>query len=134
MTSRPIPVTVVGGGLAGMAAALRLLERGCRVSLYESSDRLGGKAGANQNGPHFDEHGYKIFPLWYLNLEANPGVTVQIGDEIFDCRARSANADEKAEIWPRLVDYYSGYQDYQDIAERDIPVVFLSPNGGAQDG
>lgn len=43
-------VTIVGGGLAGMVAALRLLERGCAVSLYESSHRLGGKAGANQNG------------------------------------------------------------------------------------
>lgn len=36
--------------MAGMVAALRLLERGCAVSLYESSHRLGGKAGANQNG------------------------------------------------------------------------------------
>jgi uncharacterized protein with NAD-binding domain and iron-sulfur cluster len=61
-------VTVIGGGLAGMAAALRLAERGCRVSLYESSDHLGGKASAIQNGADFDEHGFHIFPGWYHNI------------------------------------------------------------------
>ncbi len=50
-----------------MTAALRLLERGCHVSLYEASARLGGKAGANKNGDDYDEHGYHIFPAWYLN-------------------------------------------------------------------
>lgn len=35
----------VGGGLAGISAALRLAERGCRVALLDGSDRLGGKAG-----------------------------------------------------------------------------------------
>ncbi len=61
-------VTVVGGGLAGMIAALRLLERGYSVTLYEASYRMGGKAGANKNGNDFDEHGYHIFPEWYLNV------------------------------------------------------------------
>jgi uncharacterized protein with NAD-binding domain and iron-sulfur cluster len=61
-------VTIVGGGLAGMVAALRLAERGCDVSLYEASDRLGGKAGATRNGDRYDEHGFHIFPAWYLNV------------------------------------------------------------------
>jgi uncharacterized protein with NAD-binding domain and iron-sulfur cluster len=60
-------ITVVGGGLAGMVAALRLLERGCRVSIFEASERLGGKAGAVKHGSDFDEHGYHIFPAWYYN-------------------------------------------------------------------
>ncbi|MBZ0301499.1 MAG: FAD-dependent oxidoreductase [Anaerolineae bacterium] len=60
-------VTVVGGGLAGMTAALRLLERGCEVELFDAGARLGGKAGAVQHGGDWDEHGYHIFPLWYLN-------------------------------------------------------------------
>jgi uncharacterized protein with NAD-binding domain and iron-sulfur cluster len=71
MTSARKPhVSVVGGGLAGMVAALRLLERGCRVSLYESSDRLGGKAGANWGNGQFNDHGYHIFPMWYRNIWA----------------------------------------------------------------
>ncbi len=65
-------VYVVGGGLAGISAALRLAERGCRVTLLEGSDRLGGKAGSrrstHQGRDHYDDHGYHIFPGWYLNL------------------------------------------------------------------
>ena len=60
-------VTIIGGGLAGMTAALRLLERGFRVSLFEASTRLGGKARANQNGSDYNDHGYHIFPKWYVN-------------------------------------------------------------------
>ncbi|WP_406374866.1 protoporphyrinogen oxidase [Streptomyces sp. NBC_00647] len=36
-------VVVVGGGIAGLAAAHRLLGRGARVTVLEASDRLGGK-------------------------------------------------------------------------------------------
>ncbi|MFF4956279.1 protoporphyrinogen oxidase [Streptomyces sp. NPDC001222] len=36
-------VVVIGGGIAGLAAAHRLLDRGARVTVLEASDRLGGK-------------------------------------------------------------------------------------------
>src|SRR5215212_994083 len=59
---------VVGGGLAGMITAPRLLERGYSVSLYdESKTRLGGKAGADKNGGDYNDHGYHVFPAWYVN-------------------------------------------------------------------
>ena len=61
-------VVVVGGGLAGMVAALRLLERGCAVELYEASERLGGKAGTGLGAERSDDHGYHIFPMWYRNV------------------------------------------------------------------
>jgi len=51
-----------------MTAALRLAERGCKVSLYEASDHLGGKASAVADGTDFDEHGFHIFPAWYYNV------------------------------------------------------------------
>ena len=35
-------VVVVGGGLAGLVAALRAIEMGARVTLLEKGDRLGG--------------------------------------------------------------------------------------------
>jgi len=37
-------VAIVGGGLAGLAAAVRLAEHGCAVELFESRRRLGGRA------------------------------------------------------------------------------------------
>lgn len=61
-------VTIVGGGLAGMVAALRLVQRGLHVTLLEASSRLGGKAGADYHEPHWDEHGWHLFPLWYVNI------------------------------------------------------------------
>lgn len=39
-------VVVVGGGIAGIAAAVALAERGVRVSLLEADDRLGGRVAA----------------------------------------------------------------------------------------
>jgi uncharacterized protein with NAD-binding domain and iron-sulfur cluster len=69
-----------------MAAALRLLERGCRVSIYEGSDRLGGKAGSVRSEAGFEDHGYHIFPLWYVNLWK---LTEELGIEgnFVDCPA-----------------------------------------------
>jgi len=77
-------ITVVGGGLAGMAAALRLLERGCRVTLFDSGTRLGGKAGANHDLGDYNDHAYHIFPLWYLNAWKLVD-ELGIGDNFVDC-------------------------------------------------
>jgi hydroxysqualene dehydroxylase len=48
----PAPVVVVGGGLAGAAAALRLSEAGQRVVLVEARGRLGGRAGSGVRHGH----------------------------------------------------------------------------------
>src|SRR3954469_8252354 len=39
-------VAIVGGGLAGMAAAAALVVRDCEVRLFESRRKLGGRAGS----------------------------------------------------------------------------------------
>ena len=62
-------------------------------------------------------------PLWYLNLTANPTVTVQIGSRTRDLVARTATGDERAELWPKLVAMYPEFDDYQSWTERTIPVV-----------
>ncbi len=43
-------VVVIGGGLAGLAAAARLAKLGHRVELFERSDRLGGRWSARPLG------------------------------------------------------------------------------------
>jgi len=48
-------VMILGGGIAGMQAAIGLKRRGCRVSLYEKSDRLGGQALLAALPPHKEE-------------------------------------------------------------------------------
>nr|WP_246442773.1 nitroreductase family deazaflavin-dependent oxidoreductase [Rhodococcus triatomae] len=66
-------------------------------------------------------------PLWFLNLLADPDVTVQVGRRVEARRARVADSDERAELWPRLVEMYSDFADYQSWTDRDIPVVVCSP-------
>lgn len=65
--SQPPRVTVVGGGIAGLAAALRLAQRGYPVKVYERSDRLGGNLSSRpSNGTQLD-----IYPHMYLNWYHN---------------------------------------------------------------
>lgn len=63
-------VAIAGGGLGGMTAALRLAEKGCQVTIFEASSRLGGKAGSDLIDGRWEDHGYHMFPAFYLNLWA----------------------------------------------------------------
>ena len=71
--------------------------------------------------------GMSRHPVWYLNLEANPDVEVELGRERMKMSARRASDEEKARLWPKLVAMYRDYDDYQARTDRDIPVVILSP-------
>ena len=60
---------VIGGGLAGISAAWELSRQGWEVELYESRERLGGKAGSElSNSGYLSDHGYHLFPSWYENV------------------------------------------------------------------
>jgi deazaflavin-dependent oxidoreductase (nitroreductase family) len=64
-------------------------------------------------------------PAWYLNLEADRDVEVQVGAERFAARARTASAAEKPAMWKTMTAAWPAYDDYQRKTERDIPVVVL---------
>jgi deazaflavin-dependent oxidoreductase (nitroreductase family) len=67
-------------------------------------------------------------PLWYLNLVAHPDVEFQAPrGSVRRYRARTAGADEKRSLWPRVCAIYPDYADYQKRTEREIPVVVLDP-------
>jgi deazaflavin-dependent oxidoreductase (nitroreductase family) len=66
-------------------------------------------------------------PVWYLNLVADPHVTLQDGAEVTDLRARTATPEERALWWPRAAEAWPPYLDYQKNTEREIPVVILEP-------
>lgn len=60
---------IVGGGLAGLACALDLVDRGVDVVVLEAAPRAGGKAGADPDGAGvLRDHGLHIFPGWYVNV------------------------------------------------------------------
>ena len=64
-------------------------------------------------------------PAWYLNLESNPEVQVQVKGDRFTARARTATPDEKPELWQTMVGHWPAYEDYQEKTDREIPVVVL---------
>lgn len=66
-------------------------------------------------------------PDWYRNLSADPDVELTIGGDTKPYRARTATAEEKAELWPRITSAYKGYAGYQRRTQRDIPVVICEP-------
>ncbi|UCF96901.1 MAG: FAD-dependent oxidoreductase [Spirochaetaceae bacterium] len=80
-TSRPLKIrkdktiAVIGAGIAGLAAAAVLAERGFRVTLFEKNDYLGGKIGSwpvrFKDGFQTQvEHGFHAFFRQYYNLFA----------------------------------------------------------------
>ncbi|UOT05146.1 nitroreductase family deazaflavin-dependent oxidoreductase [Rhodococcus opacus] len=66
-------------------------------------------------------------PMWYLNLRANPEVTVQVKSRVRPMTAHVADPEERARLWPRLVDMYPDFDNYQAWTDRTIPVVVCNP-------
>lgn len=67
-------------------------------------------------------------PQWYPNLVAHPDTTVRLrGEGVRRVRARTATPDERAELWPRLVELYADFAKYARWTDREIPVVVLEP-------
>ncbi len=66
-------------------------------------------------------------PQWYRNLMASPDAAVELKQRgRIAVHARTASAAERAELWPRLVELYADFADYQSWTQREIPVVILT--------
>jgi deazaflavin-dependent oxidoreductase (nitroreductase family) len=71
--------------------------------------------------------GTPTHPAWYLNLKANPDVTVEVGDRKVRVRAEEVSGEEKARLWQKMSEMYPTYDDYQNKTERQIPLLVLHP-------
>ena len=102
-------------------------------------DHVGRKSGKRRTAPllHLidgddvvivaSRGGSDAMPAWWFNLQANPATTIQIGKARRQVTARQASREEKAALWPRLLEMYPDYGVYQSRTAREIPVVILSP-------
>jgi flavin-dependent amine oxidoreductase len=67
-------ITIIGAGIAGLTAALRLAERGYEVTIFERDSFIGGKfratkwEGKGTKRFAFHEHSYHMFLNWYHNF------------------------------------------------------------------
>jgi deazaflavin-dependent oxidoreductase (nitroreductase family) len=66
-------------------------------------------------------------PQWYANLLAHPDLDLQDGTEVRPVRAREISGAEREEWWPRCVEAFPPYAEYQAKTDRSIPVFLLEP-------
>jgi deazaflavin-dependent oxidoreductase (nitroreductase family) len=67
-------------------------------------------------------------PAWLLNLRDNPDVEVAYqGEPKKKMRARIANPEERARLWPLVTKDHKNYAGYQTKTTREIPLVLLEP-------
>ena len=102
-------------------------------------DHVGAKSGTKRTSPLVyvrdgedlvlvaSKGGYPKNPAWFHNLKAHPDTEVQVGSERRHVHARVADAEERERLWPKALQVYRGYEDYQKRAEREIPLVILEP-------
>jgi deazaflavin-dependent oxidoreductase (nitroreductase family) len=64
-------------------------------------------------------------PGWYENLAKDPNVELQVKDEVFPARARTAAGEERERLWRKANEVWPHYDEYQTQTDREIPVVVL---------
>ena len=116
----------IGAGFRKPVPVCLLEHTGRRTGLTRTSPLLFLRDGsrivlvASQGGRATD-------PIWYRNLQATPEAVVQIRGERIPVRAHTASPEERAELWPKLLDLYADFATYDAWTDREIPVVVLEP-------
>lgn len=64
-------------------------------------------------------------PAWYLNLAANPGVTVELGTEKFEASASPVEGAERDRLYAKQAEMMPAFTEYEQKTTRRIPVVVL---------
>lgn len=65
-------------------------------------------------------------PQWFGNLVAHPDVTIEVGAETIEVRARVTTGEERARLFRAQADEIANFDDYQARTDREIPVVVLA--------
>ena len=110
-------------------------QRGAPVLLLTTTGRRSGEPRTTpliygRNGDHYlvvaSKGGADEPPEWYLNLQEQPKVELQVRDEVFPALARTAGPAEKPDMWREMVRHWPAYDDYQASTDREIPIVVLT--------
>ncbi len=110
--------------------------KGARLLLLTTTGAKSGKKRVNplaftRDGDNYvviaSKGGSPTHPDWYRNLVANPQVTVEVGTQRFEARARVAGGTERDRLYAAQAAIMPGFADYQRKTSRQIPVVVLEP-------
>ncbi len=114
------------GGGKGLVPTLLLTTTGRKSGRELTLPLIFGRSGPNYVVVA-SKGGAPTHPAWYLNLQANPEVKVQVKAAKFTAHTHTADTAERATLWPMMVDIYGPYAAYQTKTDRQIPVVVLKP-------
>jgi deazaflavin-dependent oxidoreductase (nitroreductase family) len=101
----------------------------------------GAKTGHERTNPlAYTRDGHRIFviaskggappnPDWFRNLRANPRVTVELGPERFEAKARVAEGAERRRLYDLQSSHMPAFKEYEKRTSREIPVVVLERSG-----
>jgi deazaflavin-dependent oxidoreductase (nitroreductase family) len=64
-------------------------------------------------------------PAWFVNLEKNPTVTVEVGNERYQAKATITSGAERQRLFDAQAAKLPVFNDYQKKTTRQIPVVVL---------
>lgn len=67
-------------------------------------------------------------PQWFHNLMAAGEAVIEVDGKRLDVSATLASPAERAALWPRLLEVWPAYADYQARQDaRELPVVIFTP-------
>src|SRR6266545_6701395 len=104
--------------------------KGARLLLLTTTGAKSGKKRVNplaftRDGDNYvviaSKGGSPTHPDWYRNLVANPQVTVEVGTQRFEARARVAGGTERDRLYAAQAAIMPGFADYQRKTSRQIP-------------
>jgi len=107
---------------------------GAPLLLLHTIGRRSGKPRVNPEMYLKDGDRYFVFaskagadshPDWFRNLQEQPDVRIEVGDQTIDVHAEEIRGQERNRLYERQASIYSGFADYQRKTKRVIPVVAL---------
>lgn len=117
--------SVAGGPLAGRQIVL-LTTTGARTGQPRTCPLVYSMDG----GDHIvvaSKGGAPAHPAWYLNLLADPVVTVEVAGQVFQARATTIDGGlERDRLYAQHAEVEPGFRDYESRTDRVIPVVRLA--------
>ncbi len=116
----------VGGNFAG-APMLLLTTKGAKSGLERVTPLVHTRDGDNlviiASFAGAPKH-----PAWFLNIQANPAITVEIGTEKFAAQATIPEGAERERLYKAQAAMMPNFDEYQRKTSRLIPVVVLKRN------
>lgn len=143
LLGKNINIAVIGAGEAGLAAAFELKKLGCNITIYEASERIGGRVLThyfNREYNHFGELGAMRVPVshettWHyidlFNLETHPFATKTINNYFYLRNTRARNDPEGYSVMENIYPRFNLPPDEQNIpwnslSERMLDTYFNS--------